>query len=66
MFTEVMITTALSPLRALEALRELVVPGGTVAVMSSEQGSITRNTESGYDLYKASKAAFNQAAHRPR
>ncbi|WIX84636.1 SDR family NAD(P)-dependent oxidoreductase [Amycolatopsis sp. DG1A-15b] len=60
MFTEVMITNALSPLRALEALRELVVPGGTVAVMSSEQGSITRNTESGYDLYKASKAALNQ------
>jgi NAD(P)-dependent dehydrogenase (short-subunit alcohol dehydrogenase family) len=60
MFTEVMITNALSPLRALETLRELVVPGGTVAVMSSEQGSITRNTEPGYDLYKASKAALNQ------
>ncbi len=60
MFTEVMITNALSPLRVLEALRELVVPGGTVAVMSSEQGSITRNTEAGYELYKASKAALNQ------
>ncbi|MEU5266402.1 SDR family NAD(P)-dependent oxidoreductase [Amycolatopsis sp. NPDC021455] len=60
MFTEVMITNALSPLRALEALRGLVVPGGTVAVMSSEQGSITRNTEDGYELYKASKAALNQ------
>ena len=45
MFTEVMITNALSPLRTLEALRGLVVPGGTVAVMSSEQGSISRNTE---------------------
>ncbi|GAA2309994.1 SDR family oxidoreductase [Nonomuraea roseoviolacea subsp. roseoviolacea] len=60
MFTEVMITNALSPLRALEALRGLVAPGGTVAVMSSEQGSITRNTEPGYELYKASKAALNQ------
>ena len=60
MFTEVMITNALSPLRALEALRGLVVPGGTVAVMSSEQGSIARNTEGGYELYKASKAALNQ------
>lgn len=59
-FTDVMITNALSPLRALETLRELVVPGGTVAVMSSEQGSITRNTEPGYDLYKASKSALNQ------
>ncbi|MFG3281402.1 SDR family NAD(P)-dependent oxidoreductase [Streptomyces sp. NPDC048111] len=60
MFTEVMITNALSPLRTLDALRELVVPGGTVAVMSSEQGSISRNTEEGYELYKASKAALNQ------
>ncbi|MFD6157145.1 SDR family NAD(P)-dependent oxidoreductase [Nocardia sp. NPDC060256] len=60
MFTEVMITNALSPLRALEALRGLVAPGGTVAIMSSEQGSISRNTEGGYELYKASKAALNQ------
>ncbi|MEU6476550.1 SDR family NAD(P)-dependent oxidoreductase [Streptomyces sp. NPDC047017] len=60
MFTEVMVTNALSPLRALEALRGLVAPGGTVAVMSSEQGSISRNTEDGYELYKASKAALNQ------
>ncbi|WP_370966885.1 SDR family NAD(P)-dependent oxidoreductase [Amycolatopsis sp. cg9] len=60
MFTEVMVTNALSPLRVLEALRELVVRGGTVAVMSSEQGSITLNTEPGYELYKASKAALNQ------
>ncbi|MET7362567.1 SDR family NAD(P)-dependent oxidoreductase [Streptomyces sp. NPDC005562] len=60
MFTEVMVTNALSPLRTLEALRELVVPGGTVAVMSSDQGSISLNTEGGYELYKASKAALNQ------
>ncbi|MFH8348211.1 SDR family NAD(P)-dependent oxidoreductase [Streptomyces sp. NPDC018045] len=60
MFTEVMTTNALSPLRALEALRALVAPGGTVAVMSSDQGSVSRNTEDGYELYKASKAALNQ------
>ncbi|MEV5891561.1 SDR family NAD(P)-dependent oxidoreductase [Nonomuraea fuscirosea] len=60
MFTEVMITNALSPLRALAALRDLVRPGGTVAVMTSEQGSISLNTEGGYELYKASKAALNQ------
>lgn len=59
-FTEVMITNALSPLRTLETLRVLVAPGGTVAVMSSEQGSIARNDEPGYELYKASKAALNQ------
>ncbi|WP_240772217.1 SDR family oxidoreductase [Nocardia sp. CS682] len=60
MFTEVMVTNALSPLRAVETLRDLVVPGGTVAIMSSEQGSISQNTEDGYELYKASKAALNQ------
>ncbi|MDQ2782792.1 MAG: SDR family oxidoreductase [Actinomycetota bacterium] len=60
MFVEVMVTNALSPLRALEALDGLVATGGTVAVMSSDQGSITRNTEGGYELYKASKAALNQ------
>lgn len=60
MFVEVMLTNALSPLRALEALGGLVAPGGTVAVMSSDQGSIAGNTEGGYELYKASKAALNQ------
>ncbi|MGC0417257.1 SDR family NAD(P)-dependent oxidoreductase [Embleya sp. AB8] len=60
MFTEVMITNALSPLRVLEALHDLVAPGGTVAVMSSEQGNVSQNTEDGYELYKASKAALNQ------
>jgi NAD(P)-dependent dehydrogenase (short-subunit alcohol dehydrogenase family) len=59
-FTEVMLTNALSPLRTVEALGELVEPGGTVAVMSSEQGSVSLNTEDGYELYKASKAALNQ------
>ncbi|HEY3478257.1 MAG TPA: SDR family NAD(P)-dependent oxidoreductase [Streptomyces sp.] len=59
-FTEVMVTNALGPLRVLDALRDLVVPGGTVAVMSSEQGSVSRNTEPGFELYKASKAALNQ------
>ncbi|RAJ35268.1 NAD(P)-dependent dehydrogenase (short-subunit alcohol dehydrogenase family) [Kitasatospora sp. SolWspMP-SS2h] len=59
-FTEVMTVNALAPLRVLAALRGLVVPGGTVAVMSSEQGSVSLNTEGGYELYKASKAALNQ------
>lgn len=59
-FAEVMITNALSPLRALEALRDLVAPGGTVAVMSSRQGSVSLNTRPGFEAYKASKAALNQ------
>lgn len=57
MFAEVMITNALGPLRVLEGLHDLVAPGGTVAVMSSEQGSISMNVEAGYELYKASVAA---------
>ncbi|MDM4763433.1 SDR family NAD(P)-dependent oxidoreductase [Galbitalea sp. SE-J8] len=59
-FIEVMTTNALAPLRTIEALRDLVVPGGTVGVMSSEQGSISRNDEPGFEVYKASKAALNQ------
>lgn len=59
-FTEVLVTNALSPLRTVEALADLVAPGGTVAVMSSGQGSVSLNTEDGYELYKASKAALNQ------
>ncbi|MBB5850355.1 SDR family NAD(P)-dependent oxidoreductase [Amycolatopsis umgeniensis] len=59
-FAEVMITNALSPLRTVEALRDLVTPGGTVAVMSSRQGSVSLNTRPGFELYKASKAALNQ------
>ncbi|WP_410664021.1 SDR family NAD(P)-dependent oxidoreductase [Amycolatopsis sp. lyj-84] len=59
-FAEVMLTNALSPLRTVEALRDLVVPGGTVAVMSSRQGSVSLNTRPGFELYKASKAALNQ------
>ncbi|MBD0742603.1 SDR family NAD(P)-dependent oxidoreductase [Streptomyces sp. CBMA152] len=60
MFTEVMITNALSPMRVVESLRPLVAPTGTIGVMSSDQGSITLNTEGGQDLYRASKSALNQ------
>lgn len=60
MFTEVMVTNALSPMRVVEFLRPLVVPDGTIGVMSSDQGSITLNTDGGQDLYRASKSALNQ------
>lgn len=46
-FTEVMLTNALSPLRTVEALGDLVEPRGTIAVMSSEQGSVSLHTEDG-------------------
>lgn len=60
MFTEVMVTNALGPMRVVEFLRPLVVPDGTIGVMSSDQGSITLNTDGGQDLYRASKSALNQ------
>jgi NAD(P)-dependent dehydrogenase (short-subunit alcohol dehydrogenase family) len=58
-FVRVMVTNALSPMRAIEVLDDLVDPGGTIAVMSSGQGSVTNNQGGGIDVYRASKAALN-------
>jgi NAD(P)-dependent dehydrogenase (short-subunit alcohol dehydrogenase family) len=60
MFTDVLVTNALSPLRVIESLRPLVTPTGTIGVMSSRQGSIAMNTNGGQDAYRASKSALNQ------
>ncbi|WP_245718363.1 SDR family NAD(P)-dependent oxidoreductase [Nocardia miyunensis] len=60
MFVEVMVTNALSPMRAVESLRALVAPTGTIGVMSSRQGSIALNVNGGQDVYRASKSALNQ------
>ena len=59
-FVRLMVTNALSPMRTLEALADLVAPDGTVAVMSSGQGSVANNTRGGHEIYRASKAALNQ------
>lgn len=58
-FTHLMITNALSPMRALEQLAQHVRPDGTLAVMTSALGSIAGNTTGGYESYRASKAALN-------
>ncbi|MBL1093260.1 MULTISPECIES: SDR family NAD(P)-dependent oxidoreductase [Streptomyces] len=58
-FVEVMITNALSPMRVIEALEDLVSPTGLVGAMSSGQGSITNNTTAGREVYRGSKAALN-------
>lgn len=60
MFVEVMVTNALSPIRVIEALKDLVPESGTIGVMSSTQGSISLNTNGGQELYRASKSALNQ------
>ncbi|MEV6795450.1 SDR family oxidoreductase [Streptomyces sp. NPDC051320] len=58
-FVQVMITNALSPMRVIEALEDLVTPTGLIGAMSSGQGSITNNTTGGREVYRGSKAALN-------
>ncbi|RUP18917.1 SDR family NAD(P)-dependent oxidoreductase [Methylobacterium sp.] len=57
-FLDMMLTNAFSPVRAVELLHDLVPPRGTVAIMSSELGSIA-NATGGWQLYASSKAALN-------
>jgi NAD(P)-dependent dehydrogenase (short-subunit alcohol dehydrogenase family) len=59
-FVDVMVTNALSPMRVVERLGALVKPEGTIAIMSSRQGSIGFNTRGGHEVYRASKSALNQ------
>jgi NAD(P)-dependent dehydrogenase (short-subunit alcohol dehydrogenase family) len=59
-FAQVMITNALSPMRVLELLGDLVTGTGILGVMSSGQGSVANNSGGGWELYRASKAALNQ------
>jgi NAD(P)-dependent dehydrogenase (short-subunit alcohol dehydrogenase family) len=58
-FVRVMVTNALSPMRVVEALQDRVARCGTIAIMSSRQGSLTNNTNGNYEVYRASKAALN-------
>jgi NAD(P)-dependent dehydrogenase (short-subunit alcohol dehydrogenase family) len=58
-FVRVMVTNALSPMRVVEALQDLVPPDGTIGVMSSGQGSVANNTNGNYEVYRGSKAALN-------
>jgi NAD(P)-dependent dehydrogenase (short-subunit alcohol dehydrogenase family) len=59
-FVRLMVTNALSPMRVIEALQDLVVPDGTIGVMSSGQGSVANNEKGGFEIYRASKSALNQ------
>ena len=59
-FIRVMVTNALSPLRVVESLQDLVVPTGTIGIMSSGQGSVSNNEKGGAEVYRGSKAALNQ------
>jgi NAD(P)-dependent dehydrogenase (short-subunit alcohol dehydrogenase family) len=58
-FVRVMVTNALSPMRVVEIFGDVVRADGTIAVMSSGQGSVSNNERGGFDVYRASKAALN-------
>ncbi len=58
-FIRMMVTNALSPMRVAESLQDLVLPTGTIGVMSSGQGSITNNENGHYEIYRGSKTALN-------
>ena len=58
-FNRVMVTNALGPLRVVETLHNHVEPAGTIAVMSSGQGSVANNVSGGHEVYRGSKAALN-------
>ena len=60
-FLHVMATNVLGAMRAVEAFGALVGPDGVIGVMSSGQGSIANNANGVNDVYRASKAALNQA-----
>lgn len=58
-FVRVMITNALSPMRVIETLQDVVLANGTIGIMSSGQGSITNNENGRFEVYRGSKAALN-------
>jgi NAD(P)-dependent dehydrogenase (short-subunit alcohol dehydrogenase family) len=58
-FMRMMVTNALGPMRVIESLQELVLPTGTIGIMSSGQGSISNNENGHYEIYRGSKAALN-------
>lgn len=58
-FMRVMTTNALSPMRVIEVLQDLVPAGGTVGIMPSSQGSISNNENGHHEVYRGSEAALN-------
>lgn len=59
-FIHVMVTNALSPMRVIETLQDLVPASGLLGIMSSGQGSVSNNDNGGHEIYRGTKAALNQ------
>ena len=58
-FVRVMVTNALSPMRVIESLQDLVPAAGLIGIMSSGQGSVSNNNNGGHEVYRGTKAALN-------
>ncbi|MCB8878687.1 SDR family NAD(P)-dependent oxidoreductase [Acidisoma cellulosilytica] len=58
-FVRVMVTNALSPMRVIETLQDLVTKTGLIGIMSSGQGSVGNNETGMREVYRGSKAALN-------
>lgn len=52
-------TNAVSPIRFADTFADQVAKGGTLALMTSVLGSVGGNTNGGWEIYRASKAALN-------
>jgi hypothetical protein len=53
-----MVTNALSPMRVVETMQDLVQPRGTIGIISSGQGSITNNGNGNFEVYQAALNMF--------
>lgn len=62
-YSRLLLTNALGPIRVLEVLEDLVLPGGVIAAMSSILGSLTENAGGAWPAYASSKAALNMLLH---
>jgi NAD(P)-dependent dehydrogenase (short-subunit alcohol dehydrogenase family) len=58
-FNRVMVTNALSPMRVIESLQDLITANGLLGVMSSGQASVSNNETGLREVYRGSKAALN-------
>jgi NAD(P)-dependent dehydrogenase (short-subunit alcohol dehydrogenase family) len=60
-FFQVMATNVLGAMNVVRAFSRLMADDGALAVMSSGLGSVAGNTSGGWEPYRSSKAALNQA-----
>ena len=54
-----MVTNALSPMRVIEALQDLVAPNGTIADHVLRTGQHRQQRKRRFEVYRGSKAALN-------